>query len=187
MDHNPGNTMKGLPLLPPRGVFVPTYIIFHPELPSAVLTTWIKLRCLAWDGWATAPFNLSELASLIGIHPARLQKHLSQLQGISTLSCRIEQNGKIIVSFPEAPSIKPGHIAGPVDFPASPVPNLRNSELPVTNSYYPARIMGYLSFDEDQEVFSTFECTTDLESGAREVTSDFLNTQNSFSDHPTRG
>src|SRR4030042_5903974 len=173
MDHNPGDALKGLPLLPPRGVFVPTYIIFHPELPSAVLTTWIKLRCLAWDGWATTPLSLSELASLIGIHPARLQKHLSQLQGISTLSCRIERNGKIIVSFPESPSIKRDPIAGPVDFPASPVPDSRNSELPVPNSYYPARVMGYLSFDEDQEAFSALESTTDLASGVKEVTNDF--------------
>src|SRR4030066_188200 len=107
MDHNPGDALKALPPLSPRGVFVPTYIIFHPE----------------------------------------------------------------------SPSIKPDHIAGPVDFPGSPVPDSRDSELPVPNSYYPARIMGYLSFDEDQEAFSALESTTDLESGVKEVTNDFLNTQ----------
>jgi hypothetical protein len=137
--------LKTLPLLPPRGIFVPTDIIFHPQLPSAVLITWIKLRCLAWDGWVTKPLSLPELASLIGIHPARLQKHLFQLKDSSTLAWRTEQNGKITISFPQKPSIKPEPVSAPGDFPALPVPDSLNAEIQVTSSYYPDRIMGYLS------------------------------------------
>ena len=93
------------PLLPPRGIFIPTHMIFNTQFPPAVLVTWIKLRCLAWKGWITPPLSIPELASLIGIHPTRLHKHLSQLLEISALSCRTTQGGKLILSFTEEHSL----------------------------------------------------------------------------------
>ena len=87
------------PTPPPRGIFVPTHIIFHPELPAAVLLTWIKLRSLAWDRWETPPISLPQLAAYVGIHPARLNRHLAHLQEISALLYRNADREKVVISF----------------------------------------------------------------------------------------
>jgi hypothetical protein len=146
--------------LPSRGIFVPTRMIFNPQLPSAVLVTWIQLHCLAWRGWSTPPLSIPELASLIAIHPARLERHLFQLQDISALVCRSTRDGKLIVSFPEEPATKTDGQAVAPDLQSSLVldsPSQRSSE---PSSYFPPRIMGYLSYDQDQdgyEITSNFE------------------------------
>jgi hypothetical protein len=139
--------------LPPRGIFVPTQLIFHPDLPATVLVTWIQLRGLAWDGWVTPPLTLSEIAAQLGIHPARLNRHLAQLQELSALSCHTIDNGNMTITFPDEPAFLPGKredvrkpshacISSPMDEPA-----------PTINSYIPARILGYLSYEEDEEDF----------------------------------
>jgi hypothetical protein len=149
-----GKAMMTSALLPPRGIFIPTHMIFNPQLPPAVLVTWIQLRCLAWRGWDTPPFSISELATLIGIHPNRLHKHLSHLKDISALSWRTAGHGKLILSFPEEPSAKPEKHAVPSNFPDTRIQNSEIQELPDSPSYFPSRILGYLSFQEDQEAFS---------------------------------
>jgi len=146
--------------LPPRGIFVPTRIIFDTQLPSAVLVTWIQLRCLAWRGCATPPFSIPELASLIGIHPARLQKHLAQLQDDSALACQSAQDGKLILSFPEEPPTKTEQQNEPAHIPDLVTPNSPPRTSPETSSYFPDRILGYISYQEEQE---PVEITNDLE------------------------
>lgn len=136
------------PLLPPRGIFIPTHMIFNTQIPPAVLVTWIQLRCLAWRGWVTSPLSISELASLLGIHPARLHRHLFQLHEISALSWRSAGNEKIIVVFPEEPSVEAKNQAGNPAFLNSP-----DKESPALASYFPRQILGYLSYQEDQEGF----------------------------------
>jgi hypothetical protein len=138
-------------LLPPRGIFVPTQMIFNHELPSAVLVTWIQLRCLAWDSWVTPPLSISELAALTGIHPARLHRHVSQLQSISALSWRSVEHGKIILSFPEDPTVEPVHHMEARNLVRSSILNSENRESPDPPSYFPPQILGYLSFQEDEE------------------------------------
>jgi len=133
------------PLLPPRGIFVPTRMIFNQQLPAAVLVTWIQLRCLAWSGWATPPLSIPELASLTGIHPARLNRHLSQLEEISSLACRTLVNGKIIISFPEEPTGIPERLTENRNYTETTLPG---SEQPASldpSSYFPRQILGYLS------------------------------------------
>lgn len=151
------------PLLPPRGIFVPTQMIFNQQLPSAVLVTWIQLRCLAWAGWVTPPLSISELAAIIGIHPARLHRHLSQLQDISALSWRTTGYGRLIVSFPEEPAAKTENQAVAPILPGSTILNSQNREFPDFPSYFPPQILGYLSFQEDQDGFSDLEYSDDLE------------------------
>jgi hypothetical protein len=129
-------------------------MIFNPQLPPAVLVTWIQLRCLAWDGWVIPPLSISELAALIGIHPARLHSHLSQLQDISALSWRTAGYGKRIVSFPEEPTVKTDNQAEAPNLPGSKILNPHDRVSPDPPSYFPPRIMGYLSFHEGQEAFS---------------------------------
>ena len=147
-------------LLPPRGIFVPTQMIFNTQLPTAVLVTWIQLRCLAWRGWSTPPFSLPELASLIGIHPARLQRHLAELQDISTLVCRSAEDGKLILSFPEEPPAETKHQTATTHIPESVSLNSHTRTSSETTSYFPDRILGYISYQEEQE---PVEITNDLE------------------------
>ena len=63
-------TTMARPLLPPRGVHVPARMIYHPQLPPALILTWIKLRGLAWGGTVTPPLRMQELAALTAKHAA---------------------------------------------------------------------------------------------------------------------
>ena len=89
------------PLLPPRGVVIPTQMIYHPQLPPAVVLTWIQLRGLAWDGTHTPPLSMQELVALTGKRQATIYGHMSQLRDIAALSWVATGQGKIIVSFAE--------------------------------------------------------------------------------------
>jgi hypothetical protein len=124
-------------------------MIFHPQLPSAVVVTWIKLRSLAWKGWVTPPFSIPELASLTGIHPARLNRHLSQLQDISALSWRTIGNGKIILSFPEEPTAIPEKQTLPSNVSDTLTRNSTQQGSAESPSYFPNQILGYLSVAEN--------------------------------------
>lgn len=137
--------------LPPQGIFVPARLIFHPELPAAVLVTWIQLRCLAREKNVTPPLSVAELASIIGIHPARLQRHLAQLQDISTLTVRDMHHGKIILSFTLPSAFAPEQPVKVHNFNEPPIASTGRRELPNPTSYFPRRILGYLSFDDDEE------------------------------------
>lgn len=147
--------MQTVTSLPPRGIFVPTYVIFHPELPAAVLVTWIQLRCLAWEAGVTPPLSMAELASITGIHPARLHRHVSQLQAISSLSLQAVGQGKIRISFPKEPQLIPeNHRLAQYDTDFLHL-NSSGHEIPALASYFPKRILGYLSYEnDDEETFS---------------------------------
>ncbi len=135
----------------PRGVFVPSKLIFHPQLPAAVLVSWIKLRSLAWRGFSTPPMSLPELASHLAIHPARLARHLAQLQEISALEMRQALQDKIVLSFPEEAGLLPKN---PIQAQASTTPvaaTVEKHEMPAIASYFPPRILGYISYDDDDD------------------------------------
>ena len=126
-------------------------MIFHSQLPAAVLVTWIQLRCLAWKGWHTPALSIPELASLTGIHPARFQRHLSQLQSISALSIHITGDGKFILSFPEESFVREQNEVKNQNPVTSFLPNSAHTEMPDQSSYFPDQILGYLSYPEEQE------------------------------------
>lgn len=52
------------PTLPPRGVHVPARMIYHPQLPPALILTRIQLRGLTWGGTVTPPLRMQEIAAL---------------------------------------------------------------------------------------------------------------------------
>ena len=139
--------------LPPRGIFVPTQLIFHPELPATVLLTWIQLRCLAWEGWVTPPLTLAEIAAQLGIHPARLNRHLAQLQELSALSCRMTDHGIMTITFPDEPAFLPGKREEVRKPSLTRISSAMDEPAPAISSYIPTRILGYLSYDEDEEDF----------------------------------
>jgi hypothetical protein len=148
-------------MLPPRGIFIPTRMIFHPQLSAAVILTWIQLRCLAWDGWSTPPLSVPELASLLAIHPARLSRHLSTLQDISALSWRTMKHGKVILSFPEEPSVITENHIDAQNLAGSALLSSVDREVPGSQSYFPRQIMGYLSNQDDQDEFSRINDSAD--------------------------
>jgi hypothetical protein len=134
----------------PGGVFVPTPLIFHPELTPAMLVTWIQLRSLAGEDSFMAPVSLSQLAARLGIHPSRLNKHMARLREISALSWSAVGPEKIIISFPKKIGVRqedlvtiPGRLSTSISNP----PQLAKEPQP---SYFPARILGYLSYDDDE-------------------------------------
>jgi hypothetical protein len=138
--------------LPPRGVFVPTSMLFHSQLPSAVLLTWIQLRALAWKGWSTPPLSLPELASLLGIHPSRLEKHLAHLQSAFALSLRTNASGKLVISFPEQPGSKPAPSASPLELVAAQLPATPTPDTSQSTSYFPHQILGYITYPGEEEI-----------------------------------
>lgn len=169
--------MNTTSLLPERGVFVPASMIFHPELPAAVLVTWIQLRCLAWKGWHTSALSLPELASLTGIHPARLQKHLSHLQNISALSIHSTGDGKLILSFPEELPIREENEVKTQHPAISTHTNSEHPERPDQSSYFPDQILGYISYPEEQQQNSNPEHSPNGEAVRLEAESCFLDVQ----------
>lgn len=171
------------PLLPPRGIFIPTHMIFNTQLPAAVLVTWIQLRCLAWSGWVTPPYSISEFASLISIHPARLHRHLSQLQEISALSWSATQYGKLILSFPQEPTVRTENQAVAHILPDSAIYNSHNRELIDPPSYFPPQILGYLSDQEEQEAFSDLEVYEDLDVKQLEEVAELTDIEHCEIDH----
>ncbi len=134
--------------LPPRGVFVPTAMLFHSQLPSAVLLTWIQLRALAWKGWSTPPLSLAEFASILGIHPSRLEKHLDRLQSLSALSLRINASSKLVISFPELPPAAPNDQPKSTHLSTTLTTQSTPSDVPLPTSYFPRQILGYITYDE---------------------------------------
>ena len=136
--------------LPPRGIFVPTYLIFHADLPPATLRTWIQLRCLAWSGWSTPPLTISEIASQLGIHTTRLSRHLAQLTDDSALSCYLVGQGKVIIPFPDQPSFTPEPDNTAPDNSGDTSANSDERVSTLHPSYFPRRILGYISYEEDE-------------------------------------
>ena len=166
--------MNPTSLLPERGIFVPKSMIFHPQLPAAMLVTWIRLRCLAWKGWHTPAFSIPELASLIGIHPARFQRHLSQLQTISALSIHITGGGKLILYFPEQPFVREENDVKTHHLAPSTHSTSEHPESPDQSSYFPDQILGYISYPKEQEQSSNPEHSQNGEAVKLEVESCFL-------------
>ena len=108
------------PLLPPRGVFVPTRMIYHSPLPP--------LRGLAWGGQVTPPHRCQELTALTGKCQATLYQHMSLLRPMPALSWRSTGQGTIIVSFAAMPSDVPFDSELPILIPESQIPDSWNLE-----------------------------------------------------------
>jgi hypothetical protein len=96
---SPASSPMPRPLLPPKGVFTPTYMIYNPSLPPPLLQTWFQLRGLAWGRTVTPCIPFKEMAAIIGKSPATLYRHMSQLRNLAALSWRTTGSGSLIVSF----------------------------------------------------------------------------------------
>jgi hypothetical protein len=168
----------------PGGVFVPTSLIFHPDLPHAVLVTWIQLRCLAGDGCVSPAIALPQLAARLGLHPARLNQHLARLQEISALKCSDFGHEMIVISFSETPGARqaPAHIVHAPDRPAIVSPEPRQVGSPA--SYFPARILGYLSYEDDE--LDPLSCDKDIAGTQKEFAHQAVNISRLVACHPSQ-
>lgn len=87
------------PLLPPRGLFVPTSILFG-DLPDTVRMTWMQLRALAWGQQETPPVSIGQLHQITGKSQSTLYGHMATLRDRDALRWRPAQGGTLIVTFP---------------------------------------------------------------------------------------
>ena len=69
------------PLLPPRGIFAATRLLFHHRLAAPVKETALQLMALSWHDaqHCTPPLTLAELARLTGKDERTLRGHMQAL------------------------------------------------------------------------------------------------------------
>lgn len=93
-----------LPLLPPRGIFVVTALLFDHALPPSVKETLLQILALAWSNPAheTPPLPFSQLASLTGKSATTLHGHITVLRNYrAALRLRRAGHGTLVVSLAE--------------------------------------------------------------------------------------
>jgi hypothetical protein len=107
------------PLLPPRGLFVPTWILYDRSYPPAQAHTRLQLRGRAWGRSETPELSMAQLSALTGKSPSTLYGHLALLRSKAALRWRPSRQGTFIVAFdqgqdfapdskkPEAPALSP--------------------------------------------------------------------------------
>jgi len=88
------------PLLPPRGIFIPTAIIFDREISGGVFQTWVQLRALAWGRQETPVLSMQQMCEITGDSPSTLYGHMTALRNRDALRWRPAYDGTFIVSFP---------------------------------------------------------------------------------------
>lgn len=87
------------PLLPPRGLFVPTALIFDKELPAAAKDTAVQLRALGWGKDETPALSITQLEELTGKSQSTLYGHMRLLRLRGALRWRSAGTTEIIVAF----------------------------------------------------------------------------------------
>ena len=90
------------PILPPRGAFIATRVIFHPAMPANLKDTLIQLIALAWSSLThtTPPLTLSQMANLTGKPERRLFFHIAVLRDqYAALRLQSTGNGIFVVAL----------------------------------------------------------------------------------------
>jgi hypothetical protein len=87
------------PILPPRGFFIPTHMIFKSQMPPAVFLTWLQLRSLTWCGPDIPPFSVQAWVDLTGISRCTFLRHLKYLQDLDALHWHSSGYGRIRIKF----------------------------------------------------------------------------------------
>jgi hypothetical protein len=117
------------PLLPPRGVFAATTLLFDQDLSPGIKETLLQLISLAWanPGHETPPLSYAQLCQLTGKGSSTLHGHIAALRDHrSALRLRSAGHGTFIVSI--AAWLYPGR----ADSPEQPAPAAsENLESPV--------------------------------------------------------
>ena len=92
------------PLLPPRGIFVPSTVQYDKTIPPAIRDTYSQLLGLAYGKSETPPVSLQQLSELFGKSISSLYGNMAFLRDRGALRWRTAQDGTIIISFPQGVS-----------------------------------------------------------------------------------
>ena len=99
------------PLLPPRGIFVGTSILFAPDISPPARDTLLQLMALAWgsDTHLTPPLSYALLEHLTGKKARTLRGHLASLRSYrDVLRLQPAGEGQFIILFSEWLFGRPG-------------------------------------------------------------------------------
>ena len=92
------------PLIPPRGVLVPSSVQYDKSIPPAVRDTYNQTLGLAYGRSETPPVSFQQLSELFGKSISTLRGHLAVLRDRGVLRWRTAQDSTIIISFPRGTS-----------------------------------------------------------------------------------
>lgn len=86
-------------LIPPRGIFVSSKLLFDKSLPPVVRDTAIQIASLAWGAEETPPVSISEISELTGKSIPTLYSHMGLLRDRGALRWRPAGTSTIIVTL----------------------------------------------------------------------------------------
>ena len=89
------------PLLPPRGIFIPSTLLYDRKISPAVRDTWSQLRGLAWGQISTPPLTYQQIIEMTGKSQSTLFEHMRLLRITGALQWRSAGSATLIISFPE--------------------------------------------------------------------------------------
>jgi hypothetical protein len=116
-------------LLPPRGIFAVTSLVFDLGLPAAIKETLLQIQSLAWASSTheTPPLSYAQLSELTGKSHTTLHGHLDVLRTYhSALRLRSAGRGLFIVSL--AGWLYPPRRSGALHYPKAPVNEQESKE-----------------------------------------------------------
>lgn len=91
------------PLLPPRGLYISSYLLFNPQMKPAVRETLMRLMALAWwqkEHHQTPPLSIFELARLTHKSPRTIHGHLAILRDeLAALRLQPAGDGLYVIAF----------------------------------------------------------------------------------------
>ena len=92
-------TQNKRPILPPRGVFSPSVIVYDKTLAPTVRDTYTMLRGLAWGKSETPPLSFAQLEDITGKSRTTIYGHMRDLDTRGALRWRSAGEARLIVSF----------------------------------------------------------------------------------------
>jgi len=140
-----GKMINHINLLPSE-VFIPSGMIFDPDLPPTVRMTCIRLYTLTRNPRIIPGLQLGELATLLGKSRSTLLRHLSILQARSYLVWHSDGKGGITLQFKSGEDEIPVHKPG---IEETELARENQSKFPEHRQYFPPRIMGYISYEDE--------------------------------------
>jgi hypothetical protein len=96
--------MMSKPIIPPRGFFVPTTVLFHSTIQGAERDTLIQLMALSWGSKAhvTPRLTIEGLAAITGKAPSTLYRHMALLRDVhAALRLHRAEDGAMLVVLSE--------------------------------------------------------------------------------------
>lgn len=90
--------------VPPKYVNAPVSVVYDPDLPRALIVTYVRLRGLAWKNKDrfTPPMRIEALLEITGLKRRAFYQHLSELRESGPLRWESPQPGHLVLYFDES-------------------------------------------------------------------------------------